>query len=139
MVRIRNKQKTKPLPGIASFPGGYFMALTRLVIKAGQEAGEFEEEARYYDPPGAKGKPQTTGEEMERRNLQRFLQILRRMEDNQEIEGHTGLLKVFKRVSASRRITVKVRRSQDYESGRMGVRSFLVAGQDYTAMMYLQQ
>ena len=126
----RRKEKTRPLPGIDDFTRSYFNAVILILQTAEIESGEFTQEVREYDPPGALGKPKTTGEQMERRNLQRFLQVLRTTEMT-ELEGRPGLVKKFRELDAQRRITTKTLLRENYHTGRRCVVSFLTVGPDY--------
>lgn len=129
-TKQKRKEKTRPLPPLANFTVSYFNAAALITQMAKEESGGFTQEVREYDPPGVPGKPKTTGEEMERRNLQRFLQVLRTTE-MLDFPGRPGLIQGFRELDARRRITTSTKLRENYHTGRRCVVSFLSVGPDY--------
>ena len=138
MAVTRKKEATRPLPQLAEFPIAYFNAVAAIVAEARSCKDAFTHEVREYEPPGAKGKPGTTGEETERRNLQRFLQVLRTT-TVREIPTRIRLLGYFKELDAQRRITTKTHLRENYQTSRLVVVSSLVVGTEYNLNLAVQE
>lgn len=136
-VRKRRKETTRPLPLFASFPPAYMDALDVIIKEVKTAKTEFTVHVRLFTPkgvPGGLGRKITTGEEAERRNIQRFLQVARKPE-TLDIPNREGRMKPFHKLLEDWNIRVKTKLTEHFDSGQLSVVTELIVAPNLTKLL----